>query len=92
MTARFEVVRSDAPQPWHARIVASNGRVLMSSETYSRKHAAEQVVLSVARILGFDAHDLRWNVEGVEKIMVNRAGNYLGFAPLVEYVDERSKP
>ena len=88
--SRFEIVRTDAPQPWHARFVASNGRIVMSSETYARKAGAENAVLAMARACGLDATGLRWNVEGVEKVMHNAAGYYLGFAPLVRYVDERT--
>lgn len=52
MNARFELVRSDAPQPWHCRFRAANGRVLLSSENYVHKAGALNAVRSLARALG----------------------------------------
>lgn len=38
MSARFEIVRTAAG--FHARLVASNGRIIMSSEVYARRAGA----------------------------------------------------
>lgn len=35
--ARFEVVRTNAAQPWHGRFVAGNGRIVWTTETYTRR-------------------------------------------------------
>jgi uncharacterized protein YegP (UPF0339 family) len=35
--ARFEIVRTDAEQPWHGRFVAGNGRIVWTTETYTRR-------------------------------------------------------
>jgi len=37
---RFEIVRTDAEQPWHARMIASNGKKVFTSETYHRRNGA----------------------------------------------------
>ncbi len=49
---RFEIVRTHAG--WHARFRASNGRILMSSEVYTRRRAAVSAVELVARTLMVD--------------------------------------
>lgn len=38
--SHFEIVRTDAEQPWHARFRASNGRIMWTTETYTRRGAA----------------------------------------------------
>lgn len=40
MSARFEIVRTDAEQPWHARFRAANGRIVWTTENYSRRDDA----------------------------------------------------
>lgn len=37
---RFEIVRTDASQPWHARFRAANGRIVWTTENYSRRRDA----------------------------------------------------
>jgi uncharacterized protein YegP (UPF0339 family) len=57
MTARaprFEVVRTDAEQPWHARIVAANGKILFSSENYGRRRDALAAVAAAFGAAGVD--------------------------------------
>ena len=39
-TSRFELVHSDADQPWHARIRAGNSRKWWATETYQRRASA----------------------------------------------------
>lgn len=51
MSARFEIVRTDGrgddkTQPWHARFVAANGRIVWTTETYSRRGAALNAIAS----------------------------------------------
>jgi uncharacterized protein YegP (UPF0339 family) len=50
MTARFEVVRSDAPQPWHARFRAANGRIVWATETYAKRDSAINAITALARL------------------------------------------
>lgn len=38
--SRFEIVRSDAEQPWHARFIADNGRTVWTTENYNRRRNA----------------------------------------------------
>jgi uncharacterized protein YegP (UPF0339 family) len=56
--SRFELVRTDAEQPWHARYVADNGRVLFSSENYTRRFRALNAIANVARM--FSPTDQVW--------------------------------
>lgn len=48
MTARFEVVRTDAVQPWHARFRAANGRIVWTTEQYARRAGALTAIASIA--------------------------------------------
>lgn len=48
--ARFEIVRTDAG--WHARIVAANGNVILSSEVYARRRGALGAVASALQAAG----------------------------------------
>lgn len=47
--ARFEIVRTDAEQPWHARFRASNGKVQFVSENYTRRSRALAAIANLAR-------------------------------------------
>lgn len=42
MSARFEVVRTDAG--WHGRFVAANGRIVWWTETYTRRRGALRAI------------------------------------------------
>lgn len=42
--SHFEIVRTDAEQPWHARFVASNGRIVWTTEQYTRRRGAENAI------------------------------------------------
>ena len=48
MSARFEVVRTDAEQPWHVRYRAANGKVQFTSENYTRRHRAVWAIANLA--------------------------------------------
>lgn len=50
MSARFEIVRSDAPEPWHARFIAANGRIVWTTEQYSRSSGARNAIASIADV------------------------------------------
>lgn len=53
MTARFEIVHTDAAQPWHARFIAANGEPVWSTETYvDERDALGAVQVIVAAIAG----------------------------------------
>lgn len=47
MSARFELVRTDAEQPWHVRFVAPNGRIVWTTEQYGRRKSAINAVSSL---------------------------------------------
>lgn len=46
---RFEIVRTDAPEPWHARFRAANGQIVWTSETYRQKASAVRALDVLAR-------------------------------------------
>jgi uncharacterized protein YegP (UPF0339 family) len=60
----FEIVRTDAPQAWHVRFRASNGRVVWSTENYASERAAYRAI-HIMR----DAVDARWwvNIRHVDE-------------------------
>ena len=47
---RFEVVRTDADEPWHARSRAGNGEVVLWSETYTERRAALEAIRITAQL------------------------------------------
>lgn len=48
MSARFELVHSDAEQPWHARFVAGNNRKVWTTETYRERNGALNAIACLA--------------------------------------------
>jgi uncharacterized protein YegP (UPF0339 family) len=77
---RFEVVRTDAGQPWHARFRAANGAIVWTTENYARKRGAENAIDTFARALdGF------LTIDG--SVCSAIAGHYVG----TRYVDERGQ-
>ena len=76
MSARFEIVRTDAG--WHSRFRAANNRIVWTTEVYATRRAAVfaidgmarvfsptgQVWLSTVRIAGVVSTDLRFGSEG----------------------------
>jgi uncharacterized protein YegP (UPF0339 family) len=48
----IEIVRTDADQPWHVRVVASNGRTVAHSENYADVRDAETAVAVIAEQFG----------------------------------------
>lgn len=42
MTARFDIVRTDAG--WHARLLAGNGRIVWVTESLTRRRAAVRAI------------------------------------------------
>lgn len=56
--SHFEIVRTDAAQPWHARFKADNGKIQFSSENYSRRFTALTAIAGIAR--SFSPTDQVW--------------------------------
>jgi hypothetical protein len=52
LTVKFEIRKSSAHQPYHWRIVASNGQVLATSENYASKQSAKSACESVIKSAG----------------------------------------
>jgi uncharacterized protein YegP (UPF0339 family) len=80
MTARFEIVRSDAAQPWHARFRAANGRIVWTTEQYARRGGALNAVTALADRFGYFIESQRLRQVGT------------GFGIEVRDVDERTQP
>lgn len=44
MGTRFEIVQTDAEQPFHARFIAANGETVWTSENYADKRDAQHAI------------------------------------------------
>lgn len=80
-SARFEIVRTDAVQPWHARFRAANGRIVWTTENYRRRNAAHDALFHFGRFMYADSTP--WPLA----LLTQRYGSIE-----VRYVDERGKP
>lgn len=86
MTAHFEIVQTDSEQPWHVRVVGSNGEPVLAGEPLSGVNDALKAVLAVASLFYPDAAlDIRGLTDREWFIGVNGAAT----GPQVLYVDER---
>lgn len=74
---RFEVVRTDAAQPWHARFVAANGRIVWTTEQYARRAGAIGAIEALA------------NATVLDRVV---AFGFAGVVTEVRDVDERRLP
>lgn len=88
MTARFEICRTDAEQPWHARLIV-NGRKTWRVENLTRQVGAERAILSLMHATTGRAWKLRWNVRGEEKVLVHLGTDHVHQLH-VHYFDERT--
>lgn len=75
--ARFEIVQTDAEQPWHARRIAGNGRKRWASENFVHRRAAVDVIEDAAQ------HLIERAPDGSLRVMHGRERTE------VRYVDER---
>lgn len=50
--SHFEIVRTDAEQPWHTRLRANNGQVVMHTENYVDADSAASAVAVAAEAFG----------------------------------------
>lgn len=64
MTARFEIVRTNARQPWHVREVAGNNEKTWGTETYARREGAERALCRLAERFGWRDVIVRWGDDG----------------------------
>lgn len=94
--SHFEIVRTDRaypwqPQPWHARLVASNGNIIMTTENYTRRSRAESAIAVAAEAFGVSMNrpPTREPDTGSRLLGVNPAGHTLAYD--VRYVDERGQ-
>lgn len=84
--SHFEIVRTGAEQPWHVRLVASNGKIIMSSETYTRRRRAESAVAVAAEVFGVSMN--RPPTRDGDRLLGRGSGETYSFD--VRYVDERA--
>lgn len=67
MSARFEIVRTDAG--WHSRFRAGNGQIVWATEVYTRRRAALRAMEVLCEYLSpyrrFPV-EVRWNVDDRE--------------------------
>jgi uncharacterized protein YegP (UPF0339 family) len=82
----FDIVRTDSGH--HTRLVADNGRILTASESFTRRVGAERNIVSTVGHLAGGTWALRWNVPGVEAVLVDHVGTVHDIT--VRYVDEKS--
>lgn len=88
MSARFEIVQTDASEPWHVRIVGTNNEVIQAGEPLSGFDDAKTAVLAIAGMFVPGA-DLRGNQDGDDhEWFVSVGGQPTGAR--VRYVDERT--
>lgn len=83
MSPRFEIVQSDAEQPWHARSISGNGEKVLWSENYSERRAALEAIRITAQL--FSVTPAYFDL--VEGVLHLHAGGMR--VPVVD-VDERS--
>jgi uncharacterized protein YegP (UPF0339 family) len=50
--SHFEIVHGDGDQPFHTRLVASNGRIVLHSETYTERAGAATAIAVAAEAFG----------------------------------------
>jgi uncharacterized protein YegP (UPF0339 family) len=85
---RFEVVRTDAQQPWHARLRSANGRITWTTENYWNEQSAHRAVGRMVRMFGgFVDGDAAYTYVGDDgsfSSRVHRAD--------IRIVDERATP
>lgn len=55
---RIQIRRTDKPKPWYWRIVAKNGQVVLTSESYASKRNARRA----AETFAWDS-DLNFDIE-----------------------------
>jgi uncharacterized protein YegP (UPF0339 family) len=53
MSARFEIVRTPAEQPFHTRLVAENGEPISSSENHADLYDAKRAIKVEAELFGY---------------------------------------
>lgn len=50
--SHYEIVRTDAEQPWHTRLVGRNGEIVQSGENLAERDDAANVVAIAAEAFG----------------------------------------
>jgi hypothetical protein len=92
MTARFEIVQTNADQPWHVRIVGGNNEPILVGENLTDFDAARTAVLAVAEMFVFDP-DIRGDAieaSGPTDWFISEGGRPTGVR--IVYIDAREQP
>lgn len=82
MTARWEIVRTAAAQPWHVREVAGNAEKTWVIENYTRKQSAERALCRLAERFGWQGVTLVW--DGDDGQLVSDMGILIASVCLVD--------
>lgn len=85
--ARFEIVRTDAEQSWHARIIASNGEPLWVTENYADRRGAENAIRVLGEEVTYGAFDAA-NIRDVDERLSDEPIPYTVVEPDAESTDE----
>lgn len=86
MSGRFEVVRTDAEQPWHARFAAANGRIVWTTEQYARRAGALTAIHAIAA--AFSPYGQTRMLDGHVKVLIEHIGD-IAHSVEIRDVDER---
>lgn len=87
MSVHFEIVRTDADQPWHLRRRAANGELTFATENLTGKAAAEKNLLGLAA--DFWTEPALWTSPLDGKVYLIDRGAQHGRRVEVRYIDER---
>jgi len=81
--SRFEIVTTDADQPFHVRYRAGNSKIVQDSENLTRKTSAKSGIASIAKEFGYEVTGWEDGKAILKQIAV------VGSVPVLE-VDERT--
>lgn len=87
MTAHFEIVQTDAVEPWHVRVVGENHEPIVVGENLTGFADAKTAVLAIAGMF-VTAPDLRGEEVAPGEWFVSVGGQPTGAR--VRYVDKRA--
>lgn len=85
----IEIVRTDAEQPWHVRLVGSNGQTVAHGENLADERDADNAIAAIAELFGITmARPPEHDVDNPTWLM-GEAPDGRTYAYPVTHVDER---
>lgn len=92
--SHFEIVRTDAAQPWHTRLVAGNGQTIVHTENYTSRDSAASAIAVIAEAFGITMN--RPPTQGDPEVdgvgLLGEAPDGRTYCYDVRDVDEREQP